>query len=320
MKHPYENNKKTLSSLRKTPSTFLLLCLGLIVACQAKITANGNAGNNKPFNDQAPIDIQGTWASACTPHSYFGYHEITVVQFTDLTVKYNNYRYSDNTCTTQTYLDQRNGEISFGPQHTDQSYEIDYMIDIGQGVRQLFFDVIKRDTDKLYFGDMMASDSNSRSIAVKVNRPYSKVVDGYTPPNNNNKPDPNPTPTEPVTPPPSNATFLGETALKMEDNNFTASNLTTDSAYKYFRYSASTTKQTLSINSIMGSDSCNAQPPRKFQWMEVLGDNSLGAPVDVPMWSNFTAEANKTYILQLTVSGLTGCFASYSFSLDSESK
>ncbi len=290
-----------------------------MIACQAKITAKGDSGNN-PFSNNSPIDIEGTWASACTPNAFFGFHEITLIQFIDLNVKYSNYRYSDNTCATQTYLDQRNGEISFGPQNADQSYEIDYMIDIGQGARQLFFDVIKREGDKIYFGDMMASDRNSRSAMVNVNRPYSKVSDGYVPPTNNNKPDPNPTPTEPINPPPPNSTFLGEAALKMEDNNFSASNLTTDAAYKYFRYSANTTKQILSINSIMGSDSCNAQPPRKFQWMEVLENNTLGTPVDVPMWSAFTAEANKTYILQLTVSGLSGCFAFYSFSLYSENK
>lgn len=300
----------TAPSLRKTMAA--LLCFGLL-ACQAKITADGGS-DNKPFQTPPPIDMAGAWATNCTVNNFFGYYEITVIQFTDLNVKYSNYRYSDSLCTTQTYLDQRIGEVSFGKQNADQSYDIDYMIDIGQGFKQLFFDVIKRDSDKLYFGDMMASDSASRSSAANMNLPYSKVANGYVPPTNT-KPDP-----QPINPPPSNTTFLGEVPLKLgEDNSFTASNLTTDAAYKHFRFSA-TTKQNLSIGSLMGSDSCRAQPPRKFQWIEVLENNTLGTPIDVPMWSTFTAEANKTYILQLTVSGLTDCFASYSFSLDSDKK
>ena len=276
-----------------------------LMACQAKITANSNPIT--PNATKPPIDIEGTWASSCVGNTMFGYSEITVLQFNDFRVKYTNYRYSDAQCTTQSFLDQKNGEINFIQQNTDLSYNIEYLMEIGQGVKQIFFDIIAREGENLYFGDYMAGGEEQRSKSVNHNRPFARVADGYVPPAH----------TPPITPPSTDSTFLGEVDLKMSSNTFEASNPTTDSAYKYYRYSQDH-KQNLYISSIGGGDSCNAEPKKQFQWIEVLDNGSLGSPQNISMGTSFTAEANKKYILKLSLSGLTSCYVSYSFDLSME--
>lgn len=57
---------------------------------------------------------------------------------------------SDAQCTTQSFLDQKNGEINFIQQNTDLSYNIEYLMEIGQGVKQIFFDIIAREKEKTF--------------------------------------------------------------------------------------------------------------------------------------------------------------------------
>jgi len=295
----------------------MLLCINLI-ACQAKIDAKNTEQPFDRFKQAPTIDIEGTWASGCIPNQYFGYNEITVIKFSSYNVDYKNYRYSDSNCSTQTYFEQKLGEVSFDKQNADQSYNIGYLMDIGSGFRQYFYDIIKKENDQIFFGDFMASGESSRT-AINLNNPYSKVVDGYVPPVSSNPvtPNPTPTPTPTPTPLPDTSTFLGEANLNFNNNSFYASNLKTDSAYKYYKYST-TDKQTLSVNSIAGTDSCDAQPKRKFEWIEVSNDGNLGKSIEIPLFNSFTAEANKNYILKLTYSGLTDCYASYSFTIELE--
>jgi hypothetical protein len=303
-----------------------------LLACQAKITSNVN--DVTKMNDPVKIETTGTWASKCNINSMFGYSEITVLDFNDQNVKYDNYHYSDSTCSKLTFEEHKIGEFSIGQQNNDSSYDIDYAFDIGQGVRQLFFDIIKRDGENLYFGESLAPGENYRSKAVVVERPYGKVESGYKPspnkpngtkPIDNNPPNvppvtsPNQPPTVPsTTPTPTpeeEEAFLGEAKLELSENQIEADYNTKDRVYKYFKYTADQ-QQKFYIGSMMSSDTCPAIPKKKIEWIEVLENNTLGTPVEIKGTSSFTALAKKNYILKFSISQIQNCYASFTFSIE----
>ena len=151
--------KKTVS-LKK-----LLLCFVLmagVAGCKASV--DGGSGNPSPVvnpleDKVAGPNIEGSWQSSCRENYGANQYEITSMTIVGQSVERKVAAYTDTGCSISTTVKNWKGAFHYVAKYGADVFEVEYLINLGNGATQFTGENIKLDQNKLWISEYYIGES-----------------------------------------------------------------------------------------------------------------------------------------------------------------